>query len=429
VSIQRPGQRVRADEAQVDYQSTAVKATGNVILQMDLKRPINERLRRQRRLSPALTLQLNSSSLEYNLNAAKGEAQDVDGRFHNLHFTAKSAAVDGKKLSIQSASLGACASPDAFYSLSARSIDATLGDKAVARKVGLNIGGFRLLTIPRLPIDLNRDGTSGAHMPLPSIGSSHLAGTFVQWGTAVQLAAGVQSDFRLQWTEDQSFRYFVTTRGFGAPAPIVRFHYKEEAIGRKVQRVLVSRLPEVGLILDRSSNSSLGKVLEAELTYGHIREYTTKTTGNRLNLQVSGRPWTIGGLGEWDLDFSPGARLSHYSSGDTYRDAYGELSLVRRLDARNRTEITFSQHMVGGKTPFAFDEVFLPTELRGKWLKSLGRFSLDLAARYDVRRNSIFDYKIGLGFVTHCIEPKLVWRGRTQTFGMELGLVGFTLDD
>jgi hypothetical protein len=119
------------------------------------------------------------------------------------------------------------------------------------------------------------------------------------------------------------------------------------------------------------------------------------------------------------------ARTSFYDTGDSYTTAGASLALARSLGPRSFASLTYLTQSVGGVTPFTFDKLDISNEIAARLIIPTGDLSFDIATRYNLSTQSIYDFQVSVSKPMHCLQPKITWKNRFQEIGFEVGLVGF----
>jgi hypothetical protein len=118
-------------------------------------------------------------------------------------------------------------------------------------------------------------------------------------------------------------------------------------------------------------------------------------------------------------------RTSFYDNGDSYTTGGTSLALARSFGPRSFASLTYLGQSVGGATPFTFDRLAISNEIAARLIFPSGDLSFDIATRYDLSTQSIYDFQISVSKPLHCLQPKITWKNRFKEIGFEVGLVGF----
>jgi hypothetical protein len=165
----------------------------------------------------------------------------------------------------------------------------------------------------------------------------------------------------------------------------------------------ISRLPElVATGYDHSATQNQG--WKASLSLGHFREYTQLLPGvppvvDRERAQA-GVGYNWGGramarkTGEWAAVWSTGAT---YTAGRHYYDTAVTVGSGHRFSPGFRADAQYTQHFQEGASPFQYDRVDIPHELRPEFDWQLTRaWGLESYGRYDADEGRLRDYHFDL---------------------------------
>ncbi|MBW3622484.1 MAG: LPS export ABC transporter periplasmic protein LptC [Armatimonadetes bacterium] len=428
VRVTGDGRRIEGQRARGNLRQRTVNLEGDVTYTSVLQIP-NERV------GPRdLPITVRAEAIDYNFEQRTGSVRNLETTLQGLRFRGESGVLlPDQRLQIQGAEFSFCPVDERGrygYRLRAQQVDYNPLEGAVAQRATLYIGNRRIVTLSRYEIERGGEGGS-ANIPLPRIGSSRLAGSFVSFGFQPTLRRNVIADTRLELATKVGLRVFTTARSVsGGPNPFLRVHLDEEVLGRDPQRLLIDRLPEVGFLLDERSRSRWSRRLRGEVSYGYIRQHNPNRRTGRGLLSLLAQPIPLQDWGGWRLSARPGLNLMQYSSGESYRDLYGEFALARRWAPRRDVRVGITKHLTGGSTPFRFDEALIPTELFGRLRWTAGDWGFGLDSRYDLSRSELFDARFSIGKVIRCVEPRLVFSTRLRQVRLEVNLLGLTdLDD
>ncbi len=427
VQINVDGKFLRADRVLIFLgepgQERLVKAMGSVLFRQILP----SRIRRQTTEAP---LQVKARQVTYDIDREEGELLQAEAFYQGLQLRAqkmrvippseKPSSSNTPRIILESAWFSACNRAHPEYHLEAKELELKPGDKAIARSTSLYIGSFRLFRLPYHQIDLKR-GSPTSTFRLPRIERTRLGGWILALPYSPRLGEGIETRLELQTTTRQGLRFLSSIASPGNPTPFARVTWKEESIGRRRFRVSVARLPEIGL----QWRSPQGLPLEGEVTLGWFKEFAPQVTAGRLHLDLRASPQSLFRSGPWSFKGQPGLRISFYSVGKTYQDPHIGLQLHRAFRGDQFITLGFFQHFLQGKTPFLFDEVLVPKELKVDFLFRLRKVVLEGRTRYDLDQSALFDQRLALGYSFHCIEPRIIWRRRLRSLSLEIRLLGF----
>lgn len=451
------GREFRAQEITANTRTTEVAAEGNVVVTGDGRLLQGQRARgnlRDRtvsmegdvtfsdvlqiprpRVGPRdLPLTVRAEQIDYNFLKRTGSMRGLETTVQGLRVRGESGVLlPDQRLQIRGAEFSYCPVDEGErygYSLRARQLDYDPAVGATARDTTLYIGNRRIVSLPYYRVDQG-DGGGSANIPLPRIGSSRLAGSFVSFGFEPRLWENVVAQTRLELASKIGLRAFTTVRSVsGGPNPFLRVHLEEEVEGRDPKRLLIDRLPEFGFMLDPRSRSKWSRWVRGEVSYGYIHQHNPERRTGRGLISLQAQPIPLRDWGRWRMSVRPGIHLASYTSGDSYRDLYGEIAVARRWNQRRSVRAGVVKHVTGGSTPFKFDEALIPTELFTNLRWSAGAWGFGVNSRYDMGRGELFDARISVGKAIRCVEPRLVYSTRLRQIRLEVNLLGLTdLDD
>jgi hypothetical protein len=425
VRVTGDGRRIEGRTAHGNLRDRTVSVEGGVRYTSVLQVP-------NKRLGPRdLPLNVTADRLDFDFTKRTGSIQNVETILQGVRVRGASGVLlPDQRLQIQGAEFSFCPIDEGTgrygYHLRAKSIDYDPQRGGIAHRATLYIGKNRIITLGRYHVAPG-EGSGRQHIPLPRFGSSRLSGSFLSFGIQPSLTENIIADTRLVLTTKVGPRIFTTVRPVtGGPNPFFRVHLKEEVVGRDPKRLLIDRLPEVGFLLDDLSESRWSRWVRGEISYGYIRQHDPNRRTGRALLSLLAQPIPLQDWGRWRLSARPGIQVSTYSTGENYRDLFGELSLARRWTVRRSMQFGVRKHVIGGSTPFKFDEALIPNELftRVRW--SWGAWGALGDTRWDLGRKELFDARIGIGKVTRCVEPRLVYSTRLKEIRLEVNLIGLT---
>lgn len=392
---------------------------------------------------------LTGSSFVYNFAERTGTATDAYSVVDGIYFSGKSLELDVETYRITGAKFSTCNRiEDPHYFLSARELQVTPGKDLTARRVGLNLWGAQLFVLPRYWASLSPDRKPAVR--LPTIGASEQLGLFASYGfvlTGYDESTG-SLDISLS-AKQPVYGELYYDRLAGLPV-FTRLSYRQPHRGGARPDLLISRAPEIGIRLcegeeapklmtskdfpllaadtinpfeESKAGGELNTIVEIGLA--RFSEMPTGVTSNRADARFAA--W----LPVIQLDsqtlYSPGlsARVSAYSSGETYSTLSARLGVARKLSGGSFLSLSYITTTVSGRTPFAFDALELTDELAGKAVLSIGEHRFEVGGRYDLTQGKLFDWDLTFARTYHCLEPSVSWRNRHKELSLNLRVVGF----
>jgi hypothetical protein len=393
----------------------------------------------------------------YNFEKREGQADQAEGKLGNFLVQGRKLAIkagpDGPKYEFTGVRMTTCDDEHPHYMTYTRSVELTPQQSILARGLGLDLLGMRLLTIPSLRKSLKPSEQSA----YPSLGYDRRGGPYIekQFDVLQNRHALVDSVLRINSMQDPSGGIRVATPG--RYQFVGSLYYRDIAENQRARFVQVSRLPEVGVGWSSwREGARPGRFLphqvsglarpdyikysrnwhfDAQATLGYFRQHPGRTSvrmesgtreGTRASIQAQAvLPLVkVGPISLNDLRLV--ARDSIYFNGQNH--------LI--LGTGIGKEFTLGKFQVGvdrfdqftsGSTPFLFDDVELRHEWRPRFEYKSNNFNFSYFARLRPEQGlSLFDQVFQVSRRFHCLEPRLVYRVRRQEIGIELRIPGLT---
>jgi len=398
---------------------------------------------------------IHATRANYRFVDREGQAEDVREQFGPYYIRAARMQLKGGPIyEALRAEFTTCEiEPTPHYQFYSRNIQIFPGKELIARNVGLDLFGRRILTIPRLRKSLAPGGDDNRSI-YPSLGYSKYTGPYARQEFSVRRGEPVwlNAEYQVNTLREPSGGVMASTNG--------RFQFRSNAYYRdmeenqRVRFLQVSRLPEFGMVWSPTEGPSPGHFLPhqvgavrypraldvskkwrlaAELSGGYFRQHrgdrvleadSLSKWGARLKAQVQGvlPQFDAGPIRLNDLRFL--ARQTVYDSGDALtvvgtgigkRVKFGNLELgVLRLD-----------QYTSGSSPFVFDDLELRQEWRPRLEYTTPGFSFTYVAR--IRQNGgLYDQTFSVSKLFHCIEPRFTYRTRNSDFFFEIRIPGLS---
>ncbi|MGQ9524222.1 MAG: hypothetical protein ACUVTZ_05200 [Armatimonadota bacterium] len=422
VAVAVNGTELRAPEAEWDPDAGTIRLIGTTTLTSHLPTERTTARRLPRGLSETILVTVTGKDAVYNINKQSGSVRDARTVVQELNIRGSQITVSGGEVLVQNAVITTCDLDRPHYAIRATQAHVIPGTKAVIRGASLTLGGTKLLGLAQLNVNLRRDRTTSG-LPLPRLGRSRLSGYYLRWFFPFPVGHDTSADVSLDLASKAGFRGSALVRGDSLFTPFLRVATKEELLGRRPKRVLVTRAPEAGFLLDRGALGGSLRALQAEASIGWFREHTTGARTSRLSLNVQVGEPARASVGRWRGALIGGVRVAHYGTGEDYRDISASLTAARLIGKSDSLEIGIAKHFLSGRTPFIFDEAYLPVELNQRIELRRGLYSFEVGTRFDLDEGKLFDVRLGVGRAYHCLEPRLVWRGRLRELSLEVRLV------
>ncbi len=442
-----------ADEAKYSEAESAAVVTGNVRLKAsDLPGPVPEVSMTTDRLQLSLDtgdieapggatfvtprLEVTGDDLHYNLRSQDFRALNarsvirVPLRDREVTVYARSDSVQAVEADVEfhKAAVTTCDREKPHYALKARRVRVNLDtEELFIYGGGLSLYGVHIPLVSKFSTKITRRGSEGL-LVIPMLGYSQREGVYVPFkkgfsvpGDPIRTVADVK--FTQRHLIAGSLVAEHSRPGFRAWATAARRLEMDDDISR---RLVYDALPELGVEVTTGGGAS---VLSGRLMGGAYRDEDV-LTGQRaregaatLRADWDWRPERAdGAAGLWA---GAGLRGSVYTSGDSYRTVDFRVGGAAPLWSGARGQLELRHHIIGGHTPFEFDDIDLKTEAALALDTPLvGAWGLRLTGRYDIHRSSLRDYTVDLRRQVHC----LTWHLRYRKVGSRIG-VGVDLTD
>lgn len=363
------------------------------------------------------------------LDEARGKARLEQARETVfIHAQGRHARREGGVLYVISGRLTTCDKEHSHYAIHGEKIEIAPGKHVVIEGAQLQFLGLRLPRAPTIKLPL---GEGPRRSPFPRFGYSRRYGPFLADTRAIAGRGGhFRSELDYYLTTRRGVLGSLTTSYFGHGWSACVGGGYEEYLRDDVTDVLyLDTLPEFRL----SAENSLAGL--DDLTYfgsgsiGCFREEPTSARATRQRVEAglrygdAQRRALEGRWGELAL------RQSFYNTGDEFRDLEASVGVGRRWSHRFRGAVTLIGHVTEGRTPFEFDDVDIPIELRGNARVGVTRnWYVGALGRYDVERRELRDYTLTLTRRLHCLGFSLHYRNIGSDFGVSLDVNGVTND-
>lgn len=399
--------------------------------------------------------EIRATRANYRFVDREGTAEDVREQFGPYYIRAERLQLKGGPVyEALRAAFSTCEiEPTPHYQFYSRNIQIFPGKELIARNVGLDLLGRRLLTIPRVRKSLAPGGDDDRSV-YPSLGYNKYTGPYARQELSLRRGEPVwlDADYQLNTLREPSGGLKAATRGqmqFRATA-----YYRDLAENQRVRFLQVSRLPEVGMVWSPNRAASPGNFLPhqvgavrypreldvsnkwrlaAELSAGYFRQHrgdrvverdSLSKWGARVKAQAQGvlPQADIGPVRLNDLRFL--VRQTFYDSGDAFT-VFGT-GIGKRVKFKNlQLGITRFDQFTSGSTPFLFDDVELRQEWRPRLEYTTPGFNFTYVAR--IRQNGgLYDQAFSFSKLFHCIEPRFTYRTRNSDFFLEIRIPGLT---
>ncbi len=368
-----------------------------------------------------------------------------------LYFRGQELKAEPERYQLRKSIFTTCNLEQPHYCLYAEEMIIEPGKKFTARNVAIKVIGKRLITLPYYSTKLKKSNKS-AGTKFPKIGVSGDFGLYAAYTIPLADDDMNSANADLRVSTKQIIQCGIRYDKIDSKPIFARLVYKEPYYCGSQPNTMLSRLPEAGIrycfgpsaqgyeesvdplgisgaTIDPAQFTTIvtnrGINTVVELGAGSFVEYPDKITHGRADARA------LVYLDAIPLDrktfLMPGvlARTSFYDNGDNYTTAGASFAIARSLGPKSFASLTYLTQSVGGNTPFTFDKLSLANELAARLIFPSGDLSFDLAARYDLNTQSVYDFHISVSKPMHCLQPKIIWKNRAKEIGFEVGLVGF----
>jgi lipopolysaccharide export system protein LptA len=388
-------------------------------------------------------------NLSYNLRTDEGIIRNASALIDGIYFRGKELVAEGKHYIIKESRFTTCDKEDKpHYYLSAKELVIEPENRLVVRHASIHLLGSTLIKIPKYTLNLQE--SSEKKIKLPTIGVNTFYGPYASYEFDISNQPSTVGGLALRISERQAVQGGILYDRIADQPVFFRFTYREPFYSGDRPNILLSRLPEIGIkfcsgpsskpyILSREYADLAGETISptvssakekklnivSVLGIGRFREEPSYTKASRIDARTV--IWLEPIPLEEKIVFSPGlsVRFSSYESKNTYTVVTLRLATLWKLGAEAFGSLSYIVNNIKGNTPFDFDRVELKQELVSRIVFPVGTLKVDLASRYDLRNNDVYDTQVTISQKLHCLEPKITWHSRFHEFTAGLSIVGF----
>jgi hypothetical protein len=346
---------------------------------------------------------------------------------------AREVATEGEIVYLTSGRFTTCSRADPHYSLRARRFrwnpETT---RVVAYGGSLQVYGMQIPLVPEVPFTFERrDRDMPSLWPFPTYTTRD--GLRLGWSFAVNPLGNPSSQVKLSWRQLRPLQ--VSSRTYYRINDSLQARLGlglREDLKQDIDRIVpVDRFPELGLAGEWDLWGG-DYQLETDLSAGHFRQRREgplePVAEDRLRLQarLTGNPEGLYEPGEmwWWVDASG----SLYGNGQHY-EAYGAgIGSATELTDWFAANAELRQWATGGRTPFAWDDVDVKTELESNLqFKLTDSWRTRLGGRYDISNGELRAWDAEIRRRDHCLTWKVGYTDISNNFkvGVEInGLFG-----
>jgi len=348
-----------------------------------------------------------------------GALEQEDGRRLVIYSVAKQIKREADVMYILRGEVTTCDRPKPHYALICDEFIVIPGRQLIMKGVSARLYGIKFPKVPKITHSLGDVGPRRSWFPMP--GYSDRDGFYVSYNRALgDVGKHFKTEAQVRLTNFRGIRGTVRADylggGWGSYLKVMR----EETVRYDVKRKLfLSALPEWGVTASGEVPWWSELSYEGAVRTGEYKErpWNTKAVRHQLEVGVGYRDGDRArGVGRWG---GLGVQESFYGTGDQYGDIALDLGAGMSFSRRLSGSLTYYHHVEHGATPFEFDDVDLPRELRGKldaWVTD--NWAVGCLARYDLRQSSVRDYTLSLTRRAHCLS----WTVQYRNVGSEIGL-------
>lgn len=371
------------------------------------------------------------------------------------------------------ASFTTCSGLRPDYRITATEIRLTHDQRLKLRRVRIYLGNFRLISLPKLTIDIGPGAERQTFIPRP--GYNTRDGIFLtsryplvdedrsdlnvqsRIGTKAGIQGGITGGYALRGTTRVASPYvsdFDTELRrqsllmplvdniecvfpqSGSQEPLLALFgaalFRERAFDIDRADLLTTRLPELGVryvspqvcMVDGNGLPSVGVQAEARSSWGRFRESPGGIYINRWDARGLAST-TIATYGKYTALRGAGlVRYSSYEHGDRYGVLGGSLDLSRIFPGGSFASVRLIAHTTSGSTPFEFDDVDILHELQGAGRYVRGRNTFGILLHYDLDDQSLRDWEFSYARRLDCMEPSITWRNRLNEISFNIRVLG-----
>ncbi len=422
---------LNADDITANHRTGDVLASGHLALTHGLRRMTGEHL-------------------TYNLNTQRGTMlqafvweRGVIIRGERMDFTPH-------QIVAQHASFTTCPYPAPHFAIQAERITFTesstprAGELPTGGHVELHHGsvwfhGKRRFTLPDYTFAVGDLQQQRAAL-FPTAGSGSGDGPYVSWlhhfGT---LGARDSAELNLRFTQRRGIRgFFEADRTI--PSGDLYFDYmRRQSLGDlepatnqiigSTAAVLVNREPEFGARL-RSRPLNNEYTLTGDFAVGQYSEMNSEATkvlasariGPPCSAVINSKPHVV--QPHLALDYAVGGHEAVYSTNQSITVSFLRGTADYAWNRQDHFALSYIDRGSWGNTPFLWDRVDMPQELRGDlYWKVNPAWRLRVVERYDLEDDRTHDLLISATRTAHCLDYTIGWRKQNGDFFIAVNLV------
>ena len=304
------------------------------------------------------------------------------------------------------------------FEVAAREIKITPGQSVIARHAAIFLFGHKMISVPSLRFGLS-GADSGGESFLPRIGAGKTSGLYLRWSYDLEPEHPGKNDILLQYSSRRAPTVRLRAQGAGILRPFFTVAAKEEQPGRRTSGVVLSTLPQVGMVFD-------SKHWRAVADYAYYRESPSSAHAHRRNIEFVYQAPIDQLSPHVSLGCEGAVRRSWYSTGAQLDAAWGRVWIQRDFRPNLSGLLAFSQVWTNHDTPFIFDDYDTETAVGVGIARDWRKWHASLLLTYDLEQGEIYSVNAAVGKDLHCLSPRLTYSSRDRSIGIDVGLVGLT---
>ncbi len=394
----------------------------------------------------------------YNFETRTGQAERARTRINDYFLNAERILLEpGPRYVAERTRFTSCDEPHPHYSTYARRIEIRPRERMLARGLGVDLLGTRLVTAPGFDRSLKPDTSKGgkSSLQLPSFGYDNRNGFYVAQEFDVREKGPVWVDAYARVNSAKEPFGGLQAATAGELQFVGSLFYRDIAENQRSRNLQVSRLPELGIVWTPGRDAprpghflphqvmgmrrpaylqySRDWQVSAQLTAGFFRQHrgddatrddATSRSGGRIQVQGQALlPYVKLGRRITLNDLRLLARQSVYDNGSTHLLAGVGIGKLYKFGNWRAGVDRFNQY-TSGSTPFSFDDVELREEWRPRLEFQSRNFNFSYFARIRSFNSGIFDQVFEISRTFHCLEPRIVFGTRQGFVGLDLRIAG-----
>ena len=437
----------RANESELDLNSSEINARGNVFLtfkdtwiqseNLNINwKTGNSRMNNNVEIKPSKHLfampgeiRLRGHEVQYNLYEGKGAFIDASflAQHNNVTPRAKAEIMTFKKnsLTLHNCSVTLCNASNPHWEVHADSIHINERGRAAARHLRLRFLGMTSPAWPKRSLKLwgkrNRDTFK------PIIHFNSVDGMLIGLRSRTRISRGPYAP-QIKILGGVSLRHVFRGGGqliqnLGIGDLKIHLSHHDRVEDEFTSDLFLDRLPEVTFETRQLALGGPNLHVGGSIGWGNFREQLGSTWHHaerrHATLSIDGHLRK----GSNPPRFQLFVRKAWYDNDRAFR-TFG-LMVENKLVTSNKlsASIRLLSQATKGLTPFEFDDVDISTEIRlNSWFRIAEKWRLLANLRYDLSHGLFVDEELGIAYKYHCFEVGLKYDTARREFGFLIGL-------